>query len=53
MVMWLRSKWAAARWLFFGVARSLRIDSDMIVARTLKNSQPTCAERRAISRTGH
>ena len=30
---------AVASWLFFRVARSLRIDSDMLVARALKNSQ--------------
>jgi hypothetical protein len=35
---------AAASWLFFRVARSSRIDSDMIVARVLKNSQLTCGE---------
>jgi len=28
-----------ASWLFFDVARSLRIDADMLVARALKNSQ--------------
>src|SRR5215468_11882039 len=45
--------WAAASWLFFRVARSSRIDLDMIVAtaspaRTaLKNSQLTCGERHA------
>jgi len=38
---------AAASWLFFRVARSSRIDSDMIVARVLKNSQLTCGERHA------
>ena len=38
---------AAASWLFFRVARSSRIDLDMIVARALKNSQPTCGERHA------
>jgi hypothetical protein len=44
---------AAASWPFFRVARSLRIDSDMLVARALKNSQLTCGERDAISGTGH
>jgi hypothetical protein len=50
---------AAASWLFFRVARSLRIDSDMIVATVspaqtaLKNSQLTCGEKHAISGTGH
>jgi len=45
--------WAAASWLFFRVARSSRIDLDMLVAaaspaRTaLKNSQLTCGERLA------
>ena len=38
---------AAASWLFFRVVRSSRIDLDMIVARALKNSQPTCGERHA------
>ena len=38
---------AAASWLFFRVARSSRIDLDMIVARALKNSQLTCGERHA------
>src|SRR5215813_352317 len=46
--------WAAAGWLFFRVARSLRIDLDMLVAtarpaRTaLKNSQLTCGEAQGI-----
>ena len=44
---------AAASWLFFRVARSLRINLDMLVARALKNSQLTCGERYAISGTGH
>src|SRR4030088_2985262 len=35
---------AAAGWLFFRVARSLRIDLDMLVARALKNSQLTCGD---------
>ena len=38
---------AAASWLFFRVARSSRIDLDMLVARALKNSQLTCGERHA------
>jgi hypothetical protein len=38
---------AAAGWLFFRVARSSRIGSDMLVARALKNSQLTCGERHA------
>jgi len=43
-----------AGWLFFRVARSLRIDLDMLVvtaspARTaLKNSQLTCGEAQGI-----
>jgi hypothetical protein len=44
---------AAASWLFFRVARSSRIGSDMLVARVLKNSQLTGGERHAISGTGH
>jgi len=44
---------AVASWLFFRVARFLRIDLDRLVARALKNSQLTCGERHAISRTGH
>jgi hypothetical protein len=39
---------AAANWLFFRVARSSRIDSDMLVARALKNSQLTCGEAQGI-----
>ena len=38
---------AAASWLFFRVARSSRIDLDMLVARALKNSQRTGGERHA------
>ncbi|HYY30752.1 MAG TPA: hypothetical protein VE860_22640, partial [Chthoniobacterales bacterium] len=45
--------WAAASWLFFRVARSLRIDLDMLVARALKNSQLTSGNIPAISGTGH
>ena len=50
---------AVASWLFFRVAHSLRIDSDMLVvsasaARTaLKNSQLTDGESHAIYGTGH
>jgi hypothetical protein len=33
--------WAVASWLIFCVARSLRIDSDMLVVRALKISQLT------------
>jgi len=50
---------AVASWLFFRVAHSLRINSDMLVvsasaARTaLKNSQLTDGESHAICGTGH
>jgi hypothetical protein len=44
---------AVVSWLFFCVARSLRINSDMLVARALKNSQLTCGESHAISGKGH
>jgi len=50
---------AVASWLFFRVAHSLRIDSDMLVvsasaARTaLKNSQLTDGESHAIYGTPH
>ena len=40
--------WAAAGWLFFRVARSLRINLDMLVARAWKNSQLTCGEAQGI-----
>ena len=51
--IFIATLWAAASWLFFRVARSSRIDLDMLVAtaspaRTaLKNSQLTCGERHA------
>jgi hypothetical protein len=57
--IFIATLWAASSWLFFRVARSSRIGSDMLVvtaspARTvLKNSQLTCGERHAISGTGH
>jgi len=47
---------AAASWLLFLVARSLRIELDMLVARALKSSQLTPRPRGewyAISATGH
>jgi hypothetical protein len=44
---------AVASWLFFRVARSLRINSDMLVARALKNSQLTDGESHVIHGTGH
>jgi hypothetical protein len=52
--IFIATLWAAASWLFFRVARSSRIDSDMLVvtaspARTaLKNSQLTCGESQGI-----
>jgi len=45
--IFIATLWAAASWLFFRVARSSRIDLDMLVARALKNSQLTCGERHA------
>jgi hypothetical protein len=51
--IFIATLWATASWLFFRVARSSRIDLDMLVAtaspaRTaLKNSQLTCGERHA------
>ena len=50
--IFIATLWAVASWLFFRVARSSRIDLDMLVARALKNSQLTCGERYAISGTG-
>src|SRR5260221_5372333 len=44
---------AAAGWLFFRIARSSRIDSDMLVARALKNSQLTCGGVIIICETVH
>ena len=38
------SLWAVASWLIFRVAYSLRIDSDVLVVRTLKISQPADGE---------
>jgi hypothetical protein len=56
-----RSRWpifiatlrAVASWPFFRVARSLRIHSDMLVARALKNSQLTDGETHVSYGTGH
>src|SRR6201993_5563928 len=45
--IFIATLWAASSWLFFHVARSSRIDSDMLVARALKNSQLTGGERHA------
>ena len=45
--IFIATLWAAASWLFFHVARSSRIDLDMIVTRALKNSQLTCGEKHA------
>jgi hypothetical protein len=39
--IFIATLWAAVSWPLFGVARSSRIDSDMLVARALKNSQLT------------
>jgi hypothetical protein len=44
---------AEASWLLFRVAHSLRINSDMLVARALKNSQLTDGESHVIYGTGH
>jgi hypothetical protein len=47
---------AAAGWLFFHVARSSRINPDMLVAPALKNSRLTPRPRdesHAIFGTGH
>jgi hypothetical protein len=44
---------AAAGWLFFRVARSLRVDLDMLVACALKNSQLTCGDVIIICETVH
>ena len=47
---------AVASWLFFCVAHSLRINSDMLVVRALKNSQlirQLPDESHAIYGTGH
>jgi hypothetical protein len=47
---------AVASWLFFRVARFLRIDLDVFVAGTLKNSQrirPWPDESHVIYGTGH
>ena len=45
--IFIATLWAVASWLFFRVARSSRIDLDMLVARALKNSQLTGGERHA------
>jgi hypothetical protein len=42
-----------ASWPFFRVARSLRIHSDMLVARALKNSQLADGETHVSYGTGH
>jgi hypothetical protein len=44
---------AEASWLFLGVASSLRIGLDTLVARALKNSQLADGESHAISGRGH
>ena len=48
-----RNPRAAASWLFFRVARSLRIDLDTLVVRALKNSQLTCGDVTIICETVH
>src|SRR5262249_926686 len=45
--IFIATHWAAASWPFFRVARSSRIDLDMLVARALKDSQLTSGERHA------
>jgi hypothetical protein len=44
---------AAAGWLFFRVARSLRPPRRMLVARALKNSQLACSDVIIICETVH
>jgi hypothetical protein len=44
---------AVASWLFFRVALSSRINSDMLVVRALKNSQLTDGESHVIHGTEH
>jgi len=44
---------AVASWLFFCVAHSSRINSDMLVVPALKNSQLTDGEGHVIYGTGH
>jgi hypothetical protein len=51
--IFIATLWAGAGLLFFCVARFLRIDLDMLVARALKNSQLTSGKIHAISGTGH
>jgi hypothetical protein len=42
-----------ASWPFFRVARSLRIHSDMLVARALENSQLAAGETHVSYGSGH
>jgi len=44
---------AVVSWLFFRVPRSLRINSDMLVARALKNGLLTDGESHVSDGTGH
>ena len=44
---------AVAGWRFFRVAPSLRINSDMLVVRALKNRQLAGGESQVIYGTGH
>jgi len=50
--IFIATLWATASWLFFRVARSSRIDLDMLVTRALKNNQLTCGERHAYFGNG-
>jgi len=51
--IFIATLWAAASWPFFGVARSLRIPLDMLVARALKNGQLTCGDVTMICEAVH
>jgi hypothetical protein len=44
---------AVVSWLFFRVAHTSRINSDMLVVRALKNSQLTDGESHVTYGTGH
>ena len=51
--IFIATLWAVASWLFFRVAHSSLINSDMLVARALKNSQLTYGESHVIYGRGH
>jgi hypothetical protein len=51
--IFIATPWAAAGWLFFGVARSSGINLDTLVVRALKNSQLTCGGAFDICETVH